>query len=212
MAEADRRPLKSRETRWAHALTKGLIRMRVSPNRISASSIIFALVGAFCLAQVETWHWWAWLGAAACAQLRLLANLLDGMVAVGSGQSSPVGELFNEVPDRISDVLFLAALGFVPGSHPYLGGLAAILAVFVAYIRAMGVVSGAGQCFSGWMSKPKRMFVFTVVCLWMACWPDRFSYRGLGVAGWALVLIIAGCIQTSWIRLAWISKRLRSGS
>ena len=41
------------------------------------------------------------LVAAVCVQLRLLANLLDGMVAVGSGQASRIGELYNEVPDRV---------------------------------------------------------------------------------------------------------------
>ena len=44
----------------------------------------------------------------AVAQYGLLANLLDGLVAVEGGRRSPTGELFNEVPDRVSDVLVLA--------------------------------------------------------------------------------------------------------
>ena len=47
--------------------------------------------------------WLAWLCGAVLVQLRLLANVLDGMVAVGRGVASPVGELYNEIPDRVSD-------------------------------------------------------------------------------------------------------------
>ena len=34
--------------------------------------------------------------------LRLLANMLDGMVADESGEGGPLGSLYNEIPDRIS--------------------------------------------------------------------------------------------------------------
>ena len=55
-----------------------------------------------------------------CVQLRLLCNLLDGMVAVEGGRSSPVGALYNEVPDRVADSLLLVALGYAVGI-PWLG-------------------------------------------------------------------------------------------
>ena len=44
-----------------------------------------------------------WLIGALGAQLRLTANMLDGMVAIASSRTSKTGELYNEVPDRISD-------------------------------------------------------------------------------------------------------------
>ncbi len=44
-----------------------------------------------------------WLIAALGAQLRLTANMLDGMVALVSARASKVGELYNEVPDRVWD-------------------------------------------------------------------------------------------------------------
>ena len=44
-----------------------------------------------------------WLFAALGAQLRLRANMLDGMVALVSARASKVGELYNEVPDRVWD-------------------------------------------------------------------------------------------------------------
>ena len=44
--------------------------------------------------------------AALCIQLRLVCNLLDGMVAVEHGKGSPSGPIWNELPDRFADVLF----------------------------------------------------------------------------------------------------------
>src|SRR6478672_1892595 len=52
------------------------------------------------------------VAGAVCVQLRLLANLLDGMVAVASNRTSKLGELFNEFPDRLSDAATLIGLGY----------------------------------------------------------------------------------------------------
>ena len=86
--------------------------------------------------------WLFWLLAAGLVQLRLLCNLIDGMVAIESGKGSPLGELYNEIPDRLSDAATLVGLGFAAGSVPWLGFLAAILAVFVAYVRAAVKIAG----------------------------------------------------------------------
>ena len=66
------------------------------------------------------------------------------MVAVGSGKASPLGEVYNEVPDRIADPLILIGAGFAAGGSPTLGYVAALLAVFVAYVRVLGR-RGRGQ-------------------------------------------------------------------
>jgi phosphatidylglycerophosphate synthase len=50
--------------------------------------------------------------AAAGVQFRLLCNLLDGMVAVEVGRKTKGGEVFNELPDRASDVVLLVCAGY----------------------------------------------------------------------------------------------------
>ncbi len=87
--------------------------------------------------------------------------MLDGMVAVQSIAPSAVGELFNEIPDRISDFATLVGLGYASGGMPALGWLAAWLAALTAYIRAQGKVSGAAQYYQGPMAKPQRMALAT---------------------------------------------------
>ena len=53
-----------------------------------------------------------WIVAGLCIQARLICNLLDGLVAVEHGRGGPCGPLWNELPDRLADALFLIAAGY----------------------------------------------------------------------------------------------------
>jgi phosphatidylglycerophosphate synthase len=111
---AERRPIASRQLRIMQRIADALIARHVSPNAISLSSIAFGALAALCLigtaATGDTLARVFFVLAALCVQGRLLANLFDGMVAVGSGQASPLGEIYNDVPDRIADVLMLMGI------------------------------------------------------------------------------------------------------
>ncbi|HRD47506.1 MAG TPA: CDP-alcohol phosphatidyltransferase family protein, partial [Caulobacter sp.] len=88
----------------------------ISPDTISFCSVAFAVLGAAGLAMAGESEGPARIGwlllAAVCIQLRLLANMLDGMVAVEHGRGGPSGPIWNELPDRIADGLFLVAAGY----------------------------------------------------------------------------------------------------
>ncbi len=163
-----RRPLRSRNSRWAPVLALRLARAGVTANVISVAGVVFAAAGgaAFALASSG----WAWLVGAAFVQLRLVCNLLDGLVAVEGGRKGKAGDLFNEVPDRFADTLFLACAGHGAG-FPVLGWVCAALAIFTAYVRAFGASLGKGQDFCGPCAKPHRMFLLTVTSLAVfGCW------------------------------------------
>jgi phosphatidylglycerophosphate synthase len=157
---ANRRPLKSRQTGWATAIARLLLRMPLTPNAVSVMGIGFAAAGGACLVLAPQ-HPWLWLGAAAFIQLRLLANLMDGLVAVEGARKSPTGALFNEFPDRIEDSLLLVAAGYA-AAQPVLGWVAALLAMGTAYVRALGASLGLPQDFCGPMAKQHRMALLTL--------------------------------------------------
>jgi phosphatidylglycerophosphate synthase len=221
-----RRPLKSRDIPFFKWLATRLAAAGVSPNAISFVSIIFGVLAGLTLAKTTMFDWdglplfphitrWFWLAVAVLIQLRLLANMLDGMVAVEGGGGGPTGDLWNEAPDRISDAAMLIGAGFASGSHPYLGFGAALMAVFVAYLRALGASVGAGQCFLGPQAKPHRMAVLTVACLLSAIWPAPRETFGDTAAlptfiELALWIVILGGAITAWRRLAFIARFLRS--
>lgn len=156
--ETARRPIAARSSGWAVALSAWLARTGVTPNAISVTSVLFAAIGGVLILYPD--HWLALLGAALCVQLRLVCNLLDGMVAIEGGRKSAVGALYNEFPDRIADTLFLVPLGYAAGL-PWLGWACALLAALTAYVRVFGGSLGLPQDFSGVMAKQRRMAALT---------------------------------------------------
>ena len=159
-----RRPIASRNTKWAAHVTRRLVQERIPPNRISMGSVVAAAGAgaAFALAGCVGPFWAGLLlvAGAALTQLRLLCNLFDGLVAVEGGMGSPDGAFWNEVPDRLSDVLILAGFGMAAGSLS-MGLLAGALAVMTAYLREFGRAAGLGSDFSGPGAKSHRMAVVT---------------------------------------------------
>src|SRR5438034_1680285 len=104
----DRRPIATRNRKWAQAATAWLAARNVSPNAISIAGMWACIVAGIALGLTSISDYRIlWLVAALCAQLRLTANMLAGMVALGSHRSSKVGELYNEIPDRIFNATVL---------------------------------------------------------------------------------------------------------
>lgn len=210
---ADRRPLKTRQAPWALALARMLAKSRVQPNAISMLSIVFgAAAGAAILFSGQVFYPYRpvlLVAAAACVQLRLLCNMLDGMVAIEGGLQTKSGAVFNDLPDRLSDAFILVPMGYATYSLPAgaaLGWLAALLALFTAYIRMLGGASGLPQDFSGPMAKPHRMAVVTVVCLASIFEGARVKHGSFLWMG--LVVIVIGCLITICRRTAHILRKL----
>lgn len=215
-APTERRPLGARRWRAARLVTAWLVRLGIAPNVISIAGMLCAVAAGALLASTATTPTWeraAWLAAAVLILLRGAANMFDGMVAIESGRASRLGELFNELPDRLSDAAILIGLGYAHGSEPVLGYIAALLAVFTAYVRAMGKVAGAPQFYFGPMAKPHRMAVVIALCLGAAIAPDALAMRlpdeGLAPPVWALVVVVVGCVLTAGWRLLAIRNALR---
>src|SRR5260370_13078402 len=85
--------------------------------------------------------------------------MLGGMVALAWGKASCRGEILNDLPDRISDVLIFAGVAHSGLNHVPSGYWAAILALLTAYVGTLGQAVAARREFGGIMSKPWRMVV-----------------------------------------------------
>jgi phosphatidylglycerophosphate synthase len=203
-----RRPLTSRSTRWAASLSAAAVRGGLTADGISILSLVFAVAGAAGLLWLD--RPWGYVVCAVGVQLRLLCNLLDGMVAIEGGRKSKLGALYNEVPDRVADSLFIVALGYAIGA-PWLGWLGALAAAITAYIRVLGGTLGLAQDFRGPMAKPHRMAVLTAGCLlaiieFYGFEPASGAPRSLLAAAWVIAL---GSIFTCGTRLRAIAQQLR---
>jgi phosphatidylglycerophosphate synthase len=214
-----RRPLKSRGTGWARAAAAGLARMGATPDVISASSLVFAAGGfaAFWLsADAEGSARAGWLLLAGLSiQLRLLANLLDGMVAVEYGKGGALGPIWNELPDRIADALFLIGAGYAlrhydPSFGPVLGWSAAVLAVLTAYVRELGHALTGAVDFVGPGAKPHRMAALTAGCLLSAVAAVALPDWDRAVLWLALAVVVILTAVTVLRRTARLAARLKA--
>lgn len=203
MQPESRRPLASRNAGWARALARRLAATSITPNQVSMASMVFAALAGLALfgsgqsggvlrAALLV------LAAAAC-QLRLVCNLMDGLLAIEAGKQTKDGPFWNEFPDRVSDIFILVGLGYGTGLVD-LGWAAAAFAVLTAYTRELGRAVGLPADFAGPMAKPQRMAVVTVAALVSVLEPI-WAGQG-GVLALALWVICLGAVATT-LRRAW---------
>lgn len=217
---SDRRAIPQRSASWAKRLATAMRRVGLTPNLISVGSVLVAAVGAAALvvgAVVPDGPRTALLIlAAVCMPLRLLLNMLDGMLAVEEGMHTATGDLFNEVPDRIADLLLIGAAGCATAGIATAGRLdlgvlagfvAAALAVLTAYVRTLGAANNVGNFFNGPLPKPHRMWLLMAATVLSTFEPLVGIERGT-VLFVGVLLIAAGSLITVVLRLRRIAAAM----
>jgi phosphatidylglycerophosphate synthase len=215
-----RRPMKFREFTACTRIASALNTAGVTPNQISIAGLAAGLGVGLALAMtnhaetaaLERWFW----GLAILGMLlRGAGNILDGVLAVECGRSTPIGHLYNEIPDRISDIAMLAGAGYAAGGQSVLGWMAATMALFIAYTRVQVDVAGARQSFIGPMAKPARVAVIAIAALIHVAAPHwshqcMENFGGWGPVSGALAVIIIGGAVTAARRLATAARELQN--
>jgi phosphatidylglycerophosphate synthase len=206
-----RRPIAEGFRRTARGATALCLRLGISADAISYGSLFAAAGAAVCLLEsVE--HPWLLLVAPLLFFLRLWCNMLDGMVALAAGTAGRRGEILNDLPDRVSDVVIFVGAAHSGWMHPLWGYWAAIFSLGTAYVGTLGQAVAGRREFGGIMSKPWRMVV-----LGLGVWITYGLFRwnaGNPLLGrrfpldWACLVVIVGCIQTMGQRLGRILRSL----
>lgn len=208
-----RRPIAGVFRKLANGSTRLCVRLGIHPNTISLLSIVAAGGAGACFLYAGSAPALLIAGPALC-YVRLWLNMLDGMVALASGKASRWGEILNDLPDRVSDVLIFAGIAHSGLCNPFLAYHVAIAALLVAYVGTFGQAVGVQREFSGVMAKPWRMVALHVGA-WVALADLWWGDGDLRVGGpltwidWTCVAILLGCVQSVWVRLARILRALR---
>ena len=200
-----RRPIAGLFRRTADLAVRFCLSAGISPDAVSYSSIVAAAIAGVMFWQSSRFPVFLLLAPLFCF-FRLWLNMLDGMVAIAAKKASKRGEIVNEVPDRVSDILIFAGVahsGFC--AYPAIQYWAAILAVMTAYIGVTGQAVAGRREYGGIMSKPWRMVWLAIgACItWILLISDvnRISLSNLRPLDGIGVLIIVGCVQTCAVRL-----------
>jgi len=205
-APTSRRPIAAVFRRTADAATQLCVRNGIHPDLISYLSIFAAIIAAICFWKSGQFRWLLIIGPLFC-YLRLWFNMLDGMVAVAANKATRRGEILNDLPDRVSDIIIFVGVAHSGLMNPLIGYWAAIFAVLTAYVGLFGQALGAQREFGGIMSKPWRM-----VALGVGAWLEFVSFRALAgftILDWTCFVVIAGCIETIVVRLKRITAALQ---
>lgn len=206
-----RRPIAGMFRRTAEIPVRLCARAGVHPDVVSYLSMVVAAAAGVCLLYSGRLPVLLLIAPLFC-YLRLWLNMLDGMVALATGKASWRGEILNDLPDRVSDTVIFVGVAHSGLCLLPLGYWAAILALITAYVGLFGQAVGVQREFSGLMSKPWRMVLLHLGAWaqwgWMLASPEGASWRGLTALDGALIVVLAGCGQTIWVRLARISRAL----
>jgi phosphatidylglycerophosphate synthase len=206
-----RRPIAGVFRRTADLAVRLCLRFRIHADAVSYASMVAAAAAAISFWQSSRWPVGLFLGPLFC-YVRLWFNMLDGMVAMAAGTASRRGELLNDLPDRISDVIIFVGVAHSGWCNPFLSYWTAIFALLTAYVGTFGQAVGGRREFAGVMSKPWRM-----VALHLGSWillalilagHAKVRLLGLQVMDITCLIVIAGCVQTIGVRLSHIMRSL----
>jgi phosphatidylglycerophosphate synthase len=209
------RPIAQIFRRTAVGAANSCVRLGIPPDAISYLSIVAALAAAVCFWKSGRNVWLLVIAPLFC-YLRLWFNMLDGMVAVAAGKASARGEIVNDLPDRISDVIIFVGVAHSDLMNPLIGYWTAIFSLLTAYVGLFGQAIGRRREFGGIMSKPWRMVALSVgawaMFVWRSRQPELHDFGRLTILDWTCLVIIAGCLETIIVRLKRIVSGLQDGA
>lgn len=209
MSSENRRDVSTRKINFFHKLAQALVRLEFSPNQISILSSAFALAAGLFLYFANISAISFLLLSILFIQLRLICNLIDGLMAVEGGLKTKSGEIFNDVPDRFSDAFIIIGAAYW-ANLPELGYIATIAAIMTAYVRTLGASMTGHHDFSGPMAKQHRMFLVTLGAVG-GIFEFFFFNNYLRITmKMALSLVLIGSLFTVWNRLLKLYRKLES--
>ena len=183
--------LKPAFTRWLRPLVEGLAARRTNPDLLSALAVVVAALGGACLALAGSVPLLL-LVVPFLAAARLVLNILDVAVARLSGAQRPMGELWNELGDRVADVLFIGGSAFHPAVDARLVLAAVAGALLASYAGIAARAAGGARQYTGIMSKPGRMVVLAVAAplAWLTL-DSRWLNVGLAIIAVGALITLA---------------------
>jgi len=169
----------STKSKWQqvfHPFVAFCVRNRVHPDVFTYGALAISFVAAFAFLLAGSDRAWLWL-VPPLLILRLLFNLMDGLVARERGLASMWGEVKNEFGDRIADVAIFLGLAFGGYVDTRLAALALALILCVSYLGVLGKPLAGERVYGGIFWKGDRMISLAVFTLYPVLTGNLASYN-----------------------------------
>jgi CDP-diacylglycerol--glycerol-3-phosphate 3-phosphatidyltransferase len=166
--------LKSRFQRLLQPVIAWLVACRVSPNQLTLGTmgLMLAYAALLCWMPAEPVLWMLF---PLLLLVRMALNALDGMLAVQTKQTSPLGAMLNEMCDVVSDTALMLPFAFLHGMYLPLWGSAVVLSILAEFSGLCALAAGAPRGYEGPMGKSDRAFVMALVAILVACQPPMLE-------------------------------------
>ena len=178
--------MKSLGREIVHPLVRPLF--SVHPNTITWVSLLFAVAAALCLYSADLG--WVLLLTPVFITLRMMCNLLDGMVAIERAMTSPQGEALQDTVDRLADSCMVLGAAFSPIGDLRLGIVAITLMLISSYVGIQKKAVGGSREYGGILGKGDRFLLFSIASVGRYFWQGRAG--GLNAFDILFVLMIIG--------------------
>jgi len=169
----------STKARWQQALRPFVAfcaRNRVHPDVFTYGALLLSFVAAFALWRAGARRAWLWL-VPPCVLVRLLLNLMDGLVAREVGLADAWGEAKNEFGDRVADAAIFLGLSFGGYVDARLAALSLAFILCVSYLGILGKSLGGARVYGGIFGKGDRMISLAAFTLYPILSGDLGSYN-----------------------------------
>lgn len=167
------------KSRWQQALkpvVRLCVRYRVHPDMFTYGALVLSLVASSALIAAGANPLLLW-AVPPCLILRLVFNLMDGLVARDLALADAFGEVKNEFGDRVADSAIFLALCFGGYADPHLAAAAIVLILCVSYLGILAKAVGGRRIYSGVFGKGDRMISLAVFSLYPALTGSLSSYN-----------------------------------
>jgi phosphatidylglycerophosphate synthase len=176
----------STKSKWQQALRPIVVfcaSKRIHPDVFTYGAQLLSLIAGWAFFTTGTNRLWLWL-AIPCLLLRLLFNLMDGLLAREIGLADRWGEVKNEFGDRIADLIIFTGLAFGGYADARLVGLVLALVLCISYLGILGKALGGPRVYGGLFGKGDRMIslaLFSFYPLFSANLKSYDLYLGLAI-------------------------------
>lgn len=165
------------------------IKYHISPDLLNVAAVVVAVLIGYLLFTSRT-HPLSLIIIPLLVFIRLTFNALDGMVARDTGVTSAIGEVHNEVLDRVSDIIIILALGWSGQCNAMLTAIASSTMLLSSYIGIVSKAVGGPRIYKGIMCKPDRMIIIGLMAL-VGVWIHTSVVWNTG-----LLIILVGTVIT----------------
>jgi CDP-diacylglycerol---glycerol-3-phosphate 3-phosphatidyltransferase len=162
--------------KWLQPVVGLSARRHLSPDVFTYGALALSLTAGLALALAGTNTGWLWV-VPPCVLLRLIFNLLDGLVARERGIADSMGEVKNEFGDRLADAAIF--LGLIWGGYADLRLASAVLALVLcgSYLGILNKALGGPRLYAGVFAKGDRMISLALFTIYPALSGNLTSYN-----------------------------------